>query len=609
MDDRPKGYLDKYSIRESVSDGTTVPLHYQLAPNDLLVDRETLEKEFLDLAEAEGISDLDELNRVLDKAVTLKNMLKNQERVEKVARFVAEHFKSTVEPMGYKAFLVGVDREACALYKDALDKHLPPEYSEVVMSSMGKKDTERLQRFQLSELQEQAIRKKFRNPDEQPKILIVTEKLLTGFDAPILYCMYLDKPMRDHVLLQAIARVNRPYEDQDGRRKTCGFVLDFVGIFDKLEKALAFDSQDVEAVVEGIDVLKEHFENLMHQGRENYLTIAADKKGDKAVEAILEHFRDRERREDFYAYFRELEELHEILSPDKFLRPFLTDYGRLTEMYQIVRGAYDRSVSVDKSFLRKTAQLVRENTKSSEIGQPTKLQKLDSGTLQAIADSDQPDTVKVFNLLRALDQLVAQQANQEPYLISIGEKAEHIAELFETRQKTTEETLEELQRITQEYDKAVAERRATELTAESFAVYWLLKQDEVDKAMDVAPATFVTRTHMCSTSDSADWNAILTKRPKNHSSGFLVYRLSGLIASPCTRRTPSSMIDLLFVHSILNCFSLDPLDGSPDSSPISLTGLPEGHFQVSDRGVNHRRLIIGRQVRKPLCENVLSAHE
>ena len=73
----------------------------------------------------------------------------------------------------------------------------------------------------LSEEQEKIIRKAFRNPDKKPKILIVTEKLLTGFDAPILYCMYLDKPMRDHVHLQAIARVNRPYEDSEGRKKPC----------------------------------------------------------------------------------------------------------------------------------------------------------------------------------------------------------------------------------------------------------------------------------------------------------------------------------------------------------------------------------------------------
>ena len=141
--DDPKGYLDKYSIRESVEDGTTVPLHYSLAPNDLRVDRETLEKEFLELAELEGVSDVEELNKVLERAVTLKNMLKNRDRVDKVARFVAEHFRTNVEPMGYKAFLVAVDREACVFYKQALDKYLPPEDSVVVISTGGKKDSER----------------------------------------------------------------------------------------------------------------------------------------------------------------------------------------------------------------------------------------------------------------------------------------------------------------------------------------------------------------------------------------------------------------------------------------------------------------------------------
>ena len=111
----------------------------------------------------------------------------------------------------------------------------------MVISSGGKKDSDELREYHLDEDEEKAVRKAFSKPIElatartevQDAILIVTEKLLTGFDAPILYCMYLDKPMRDHVLLQAIARVNRPYEDDEGRRKPAGFVLDFVGIFEQ----------------------------------------------------------------------------------------------------------------------------------------------------------------------------------------------------------------------------------------------------------------------------------------------------------------------------------------------------------------------------------------
>jgi len=293
--DDPKGYLDKYGIRESIEDGTTVPLHYALAPNELQVDRETLDREFLSLADAEGVSDVEELNRILEKAVTLGNMLKNRERVARVAEFVARHFRETVEPMGYKAFLVGVDRQACALLKDALDQHLPPEYSEVVYSR-GHNDPPELARFHLSEDRERQIRKDFRDPNRLPKILIVTEKLLTGFDAPVLYCMYLDKPMRDHVLLQAIARVNRPYEDEHGRHKPAGFVLDFVGIFDNLEKALAFDSQDVSGVIEDLNLLRQRFADLMAQAKQEYLCLISGHSPDKALENALEAFRDPETR-------------------------------------------------------------------------------------------------------------------------------------------------------------------------------------------------------------------------------------------------------------------------------------------------------------------------
>src|SRR5260370_1666340 len=139
---------------------------------------------------------------------------------------------------------------------------MPSEYSRVVISA-AHNDSATLKRYHLNPDQEKQVRKDFGRPDKMPRILIVTEKLLTGFDAPILYCMYLDKPMRDHVLLQAIARVNRPYEEEEGQIKPYGFVLDFVGIFEKLERALAFDSDTVASVIQNIDVLKQLFATMM----------------------------------------------------------------------------------------------------------------------------------------------------------------------------------------------------------------------------------------------------------------------------------------------------------------------------------------------------------
>lgn len=481
-----QGYLDKYSIKESIQDGTTVPIHYALAPNELRVDRETLEKEFLNLAEAQGVSEIEEVNRILEKAVTLRNMLKNRKRVENVATYIAKHFRETVEPMGYKGFLVAVDREACCLYKEALDELLPTEYSEVVISEAWKKDPEAMRRHYLTEEAEKTVRKEFRKPDQLPKILIVTEKLLTGFDAPILYAMYLDKPMRDHVLLQAIARVNRPYEDTQNRRKTCGFILDFVGIFERLEKALAFDSKDVAGVIQGVDILQRRFAEMMAQARSSFLPITAGKADDKAVEAILEHFRDRETRERFYEFFKELQDIYEILSPDPFLRQFVEDFGELLRMFHVLKAAYDRSKPVDKEFLRKTARLVQEHTETGAIEDPTKFHALNAKALEALAEKEGPDTVKVFNLLKALASLVNQKAGVDPYLISIGDRAEGIAQQFEMRQLSTQQALSLLQGLVKDVKDAEQSREETGLTAEAFAVYYVLKSESVRDPLTVA---------------------------------------------------------------------------------------------------------------------------
>ena len=358
-DDR--GYLHKYSIADSIEDGTTLPLYYQLAPNEMLVPHETLDKEFLSLAEAEGVADIDELNKILERAVNLKNFLKGNERIKQVAEYVARHYKENVEPLGYKAFLVGVDREACAHYKHALDEHLPTEYSRVVYTG-NNNDSKLLKAFHLDKQEERQVRKAFGKLEQQPKILIVTEKLLTGFDASVLYAMYLDKPMRDHTLLQAIARVNRPYENEEhGMVKPHGFVLDFVGVFDNLEKALAFDSDEINAVVKDLKLLKVLFQDKMEQRATAYIGLITRHFDDKDVDALIEHFRDPERRKVFFKEYKEIEMLYEIISPDAFLRPFIADYRTLSEIYATVRKIYTRYVIVDKEFQRKTNELVREN--------------------------------------------------------------------------------------------------------------------------------------------------------------------------------------------------------------------------------------------------------
>ncbi len=179
--------------------------------------------------------------------------------------------------------------------------------------------------------------------------------------------MYLDKPMRDHVLLQTIARVNRPYEDEQGIKKPCGLVIDFIGIFDKLEKALSFDSKDISDVVKDINVLKDRFAEMMEIARKEYLSIIEGKKADKTIEAIFTHFMDEGRRKEFYKFYDELSDMYEIISPDAFLRPYLEDYDTLSRMSRIIKDAYEPHLLIDKEFARKTAKLVQEHTGIGKI--------------------------------------------------------------------------------------------------------------------------------------------------------------------------------------------------------------------------------------------------
>ena len=480
-----QGYLHKYSIADSIEDGTTLPLYYQLAPNEMLVPHETLDKEFLSLAEAEGVADIEELNKILERAVNLKNFLKGTERIQKVAEFVARHYRENVEPLGYKAFLVGVDREACAHYKHALDQFLPPGYSEVVYTG-NNNDSKLLKEFHLDPKRERQIRKSYGKLDQMPKILIVTEKLLTGFDAPVLYAMYLDKPMRDHTLLQAIARVNRPYENEAQEMvKPHGFVLDFVGIFDKLEKALAFDSDEINAIVKDLALLKALFQSKMEQDAPKYLALIGRGFNDKDVETLIEHFRDADRRKVFFREFKEIEMLYEIISPDAFVRPFIEPYRSLAAIFSVVRKAYAKVVYVDRDFQRKTDQLVRDQVGSYGIGEPGDLVAINADTIGIIKAEQGGDGTKIINLVKSI-QRTAEDESDDPWLVAMADRALAVQQGFEDRQTSTEEALAALLREVGANETRKTEQAAMGFDGLTYFVYRTLLDGQISNAEEVS---------------------------------------------------------------------------------------------------------------------------
>ena len=480
--DDKQGYLDKYSIAESIEDRTTVPLKHSLAPNRMTVSSDLLEKEFFQLTDTEGISDIETLNKILERSVKLKTFLKSSDRISSISRFIVDHFENRVQPLGYKAFLVAVDREACALYKKALDKHLPKEMSAVVYTK-GPDDSELLRKYQLNSDKETTIRKKFIKAGQNPQILIVTDKLLTGYDAPILYCMYLDKPMRDHTLLQAIARINRPYEDEKGIEKPCGLIVDFVGVFRSVKKALSFDSDEIDSAIEDLNCLMEQFKSMITNDFQPYLSDTAPG-ADKLLEKLIyETLLDIEERKKFISLFENMQNLYEILSPDSELRPYVEDYRKMAELYQIIKNLYKDKTFFISEICKKTEKLIQEKTALQSFSGITKVYEINEETLRKLKQGNDEisDSNKVINLIKSIQKEALEKSREEPYLVSISEKAQKIMDEFSEKQKNSKQALEEALKLIEEKISIQKKREQSPLSPQEFIIHWMLEKQNIDK--------------------------------------------------------------------------------------------------------------------------------
>ena len=475
-----EGYLDKYAIIESIEDETTLPIKYMLAPSSMRMSSEDLDEQFFALAAEEEITDIAELNKVLDKAVGLRTFLGADDRVENVANFVAKHFQENVLPLGYKAFVVAVDREACAKYKRALDRHLPAEWSEVVYSKNVNDIIDRpdVHSLQLTDEREKEIRRSFKKPAEDPKILIVTDKLLTGYDAPVLYAMYLDKPMRDHVLLQAISRVNRPYIDKDDVQKRVGLIVDFVGILTQLNKALQFDSNAVEGALEDLNILFEDLVEKITTAADEYLRIDASATPDAQLEHVVYgRFLTPETRREFFERYKEIENLWEILSPDGQLVHYIKPYKRLSQLYAAVRSAYSESGGFLADLEHKTRELVGETAAQDGLGRFSKVVTFDAQTLESLKRDNGPEEEKVYNLMRGLRKEIENDPSSAVILQGVMERSQRVIQLMEQRKITGLAAMDELAALAAE--KAQAKKMAAEsgLSAVGFSIYWVLEED------------------------------------------------------------------------------------------------------------------------------------
>jgi len=223
-----QGYMSRYSFQDSIRDKATLPLHFEAVDVKLHIDKDAIDEAYGKITGDLSEQDRDDLAK---RAAKMAVLIKAPDRVQAICRHIADHYVEKVEPNGFKAQVVTFDRECCVLYKKAIDDLLGIDAAAIVMSTPGGKG-DAFAEWKLSKDDEEKLLDRYRDPVDPLKILVVTSKLLTGFDAPILQAMYLDKPVKDHNLLQAICRTNRPYPT-----KTHGLIVDYLGIFDDVATA------------------------------------------------------------------------------------------------------------------------------------------------------------------------------------------------------------------------------------------------------------------------------------------------------------------------------------------------------------------------------------
>lgn len=442
------GYMSRYTFHESIRDDATLPLHFEPRLVDVHVDKETIDKAFKDFKESAALTD-EEADALNKKSAKMAAFLKSPERVTKIVEDIVTHFNEKVDPHGLKAMIVTPDRFACVQYKEELDKHLPEEASKVVISTSANDTLEFKQKWSVDKSQQEKIVDEFNDSISELKFIIVTAKLLTGFDAPILQTMYLDKSLKDHTLLQAICRTNRLYP-----HKNFGRIVDYFGVFDDAAKALQFDEKSVQQVITNLSGLRNKLPKAMEETLSHFEGVDRSVEGFEGLEVAQNAINTNEKKDAFAKDYKYLSKIWESLSPDNILNVYEQDYKWLSQVFESVRPASD---NIGKllwfSLGAQTTKLIHENI---HVGDVHHLEEyvLDADVIEDIFNNPDPKNAK--KLVKILIKRFQKHAG-DPKFKKLSERLEELRDKAERGLITSIEFVKELCKLAKETIQAEKE--------------------------------------------------------------------------------------------------------------------------------------------------------
>lgn len=449
------GYLSRYTFQDSIRDGATLPLHFEPRLSEIHLDQEKIDAAFEELAADRNLSEGEKIT-LSKKAASIEVLIKAPERIRQIASDVVEHFTTKVEPEGFKAQLVAYDKASCVAYKEALDTMLPAEASTIVMSKSRTDPASWAAWTPASEELERVVAR-FNDPADPLKIIIVTAKLLTGFDAPILQTQYLDKPLKEHTLLQAITRTNRVYPPH----KSHGLIVDYLGIFDDVAKSLAFDDAAVQQVISNIEELKQEMGPATAAALSFFPGVDRSIGGYEGLIQAQASIADDGVKDAFGLAYSVVSQLWEALSPDPMLRVFRDDYKWLTDVYESVRPADITGRLVWHALGAKTIELINESI-HVEIPQGAETIVLDAQTIEDLMSGRRSD-VPTEEIEKQITARIARHLNN-PVFIELGQRLNALRERYADIQQSSLEFLRDLLDLAR--DTVAAEKAESEIPRE-----------------------------------------------------------------------------------------------------------------------------------------------
>lgn len=451
------GYLSRYTFQESIRDGATLPLHFEPRLSEIHLDETAITAAFEELAEQYSLTEEDRAT-LTKNAASLEALIKAPERIHKIAADIVEHFQAKVEPQGLKAQVVVYDKATCVAYKAEFDRLLGPGASTVVMSRDARDPQEWKEKYTPARDELEQITAKFNDPADPLKIIIVTAKLLTGFDAPILYAQYLDKPLKEHNLLQAITRTNRVYPPT----KTHGLIVDYLGIFDDVAKAFEFDDKSVLQVISNIAVLREQLAPAIETALAFFPGVDRTVGGYEGLITAQAAIASDETKDAFGAAYSIVAQLWETLSPDPMLREYESDFRWLTDVYESVRPADISGRLVWHALGAKTLELINEHVTVEVPRADLDTIVLDAQVIDDLMSGHKKD-VDPIEVEKWITARIAKHIG-DPAFIELGVRLNALREKYAHAQQASLDFLKELFELAR--DTVAAEKAAEEVPRE-----------------------------------------------------------------------------------------------------------------------------------------------